>query len=721
MLRFNRLLPEHSKQKRLFIRALLVGMLCLLQGAGMVLAKVQGLPFCNRNDSLIALIKTKSVTDSSFARLCMQISFYHTICNNADHPYYTARLARRVALWYPLDTGLQIKTLIMLSRTQIIKGHMDSVLAIVDTLHQYERYQKWSFISGILLSRRATIYYRRGAYDSAIALAHRAIQKLKQVPDYYNLTGVYSLLGIASGYSLGAEKVLKYQELSAYYARKAGFRHGVMAALCNAAEIYKNSGNYDRAIQCIQEAAAEARAINLKPPSDYTGLDLAELYSLKKDCPSAVKYAEKYQTELDRVELPPANIPYLFAETYRGLSNVYYECGKYPQAMQASKRALALLKLKKEQNALIYVYTALSRIAKAQRNFALALKYADSSAVLNVAQKTQEQIRTVNDIESKYSNLEKQAEIERLTKNGTLQQMALRQQRIFVRLYWAVGFLFVVLIVMMVVLYRRNTFKSSHLHKQLQAENELNQANKELNETRDRFFGLMATDLRAPILQFQSLTLLYEKALQADKKEKISELNTLFRDSVENMLQILDSLTELSVPDRQTGRQGFSMVTLSLFTDDLITAARLQPENKATDFINEVAAHIRVAVPKNSLRGALLQLASLLSGQPKNYLTIRFSGTLYAGTCTLSLSADGLLNPSEAAAKLTEAINVWNQQGGQVPPTTTPDFRPFFNSLASLENKVPVQAFCLGNILLISFELSMEQPVRALNLQAAGT
>ncbi|MEQ9299360.1 MAG: HAMP domain-containing sensor histidine kinase [Cyclobacteriaceae bacterium] len=90
----------------------------------------------------------------------------------------------------------------------------------------------------------------------------------------------------------------------------------------------------------------------------------------------------------------------------------------------------------------------------------------------------------------------------------------------------------------MILLYRSGQQKKKINAQLVQRQNELEQ----LNATKDRFFGIIAHDLRNPVISFQGISRLIESYLKKGKTEKISELSDKIQQSVNNLNQLLDNL-----------------------------------------------------------------------------------------------------------------------------------------------------------------------------------
>lgn len=133
---------------------------------------------------------------------------------------------------------------------------------------------------------------------------------------------------------------------------------------------------------------------------------------------------------------------------------------------------------------------------------------------------------------------------------------------------------------------------------------------KELNATKDRFFSIIAHDIKNPVSMFQSISELLNSSYDSfDEKERrffIHEIN----ESAKKLFKLLENL--LFWARSQTGRLDFQPLEsdLSYIVHNEISLVEYLAKNKSIEIINNVQPNIRAVIDSNMIATVLRNLVT---------------------------------------------------------------------------------------------------------------
>jgi signal transduction histidine kinase len=367
------------------------------------------------------------------------------------------------------------------------------------------------------------------------------------------------------------------------YAKKMGDKATVFNTLLNIGIMYDNSNNYDKCLYYYYEAlkyADDADRSSVALLQSY----IAEVYLTLKNTEKAEEYL-KYAVEnsklsndtnsliwayssLGKIELDKKN--FAKAENYfkESLSlsrkidfkleiiHALTDLGKFYNSInnfsQAEKNLNEALQLGNEINSLSdlnLIYGELSSLYYKKQEFKKAFEYhekyklySDSLFVLSNSEKLLE-------LQTKQELRQKDRETQLLMNENDLQKKIIKSQKIIALVISLLGIASIIFI--WLLLRNRNKIlkaKDLLIIKNEEIENnrieisEKNEVLAGLNATKDKFFSIIAHDLRNPIAAFvnisELLELEYDRMSDDDKREIINQMNS----SSKNLMMLLENL-----------------------------------------------------------------------------------------------------------------------------------------------------------------------------------
>lgn len=442
--------------------------------------------------------------------------------------------------------------------------------------------------SKIIILNKLCWEFRNSEIQHSITYGIKSVELAEKYKDYKNLAQAYSFLGVAyrnignytkafDNYYKGLETAKKYklpeQEGYAYinignlYLYQEYYNDAVLN-LDKGLEIakridnkkmlgyyYLNRGrielkikNYSQALLYINEALdlrsksknAEAHAVCLK----YIG----DVYNEQSSYTLALKY---YKESIDRLE-KTSDID-LFTDNYNKISNIYLKKGEYKQASFYAEKSLEMAE---EIGSKLRVRNAnhtLMQIHKAKKDYKAVVKYQDIVIKYNdslFSQELNEKINYIKFIDEKYEYDKKLSDLEFEHKIEIEKQKQVRNYSILVSI------ILIIICIVLIMFFRirrritanlrsKNKQIARHkidLEKTLEDIRIANEKLTELNATKDKFFTIIAHDLKSPfnaIVNFSELLLInYDKY----DSEKHKELLKYIHQSSENTYKLLENL-----------------------------------------------------------------------------------------------------------------------------------------------------------------------------------
>ncbi|MEK6552388.1 MAG: tetratricopeptide repeat-containing sensor histidine kinase [Bacteroidota bacterium] len=426
------------------------------------------------------------------------------------------------------------------------------------------------------LNLMGVVYRNLGNYDKSLSLYKNALRIAEAIKDsnqiayaYNNIGGLFRLEG---NNKLALENIMKALNVFENLQDKAGM------AFCtiNIGLIYRRQENYIKALEYlnytiklreeIKDRAGRALALNL----------IAEVYFEQEKINLALDYFKEVEKEYTAVDDKKG-----LAATWAGLGRVYYFKKEYSKAEASIQRALELARrinyLEGQITCLNYlglIYAQLGNFSKADENFQKALKIAVSTkeiynqiscykyltqyyeikkdfknallytkkySVLRDSVLNQENIAFVNEMESA-NKTEKAEKLNTILIKDI--ELGRKQRNYFI------------IIALLVIILAIITYSRYHSKKMA------NIKLQELNAMKDKFFGIIAHDLKNPfnaIFGFTEILLQdFDNLKEEEKLHLIQEIDNSGRQTY----KLLENLLYWSIS--QTGRMEFKPVILNI-------------------------------------------------------------------------------------------------------------------------------------------------------------
>jgi signal transduction histidine kinase len=486
----------------------------------------------------------------------------------------------------------------------------------VEAKEYYEKalaiFKKKQDFDGIANSLRniAKILSDWGEYDEALNLNQEALNFWEEIDNEKGIANSYNNIGIIYQELGNFDRAFEYFHKSLDIFKKLNSTPDIVNLILHIGDVYLQRQQYDKALEYYFNADLIGKQINNKKLKSITLSNIGEAYNLKGDYIKALDYqkkALKLKEEIgDKKRL---------TITYTELGIIYKNVGDYAKALEYLNHGVALATEINFKYQLIKCYVNLSEVYTGLGNYKKALEYYKMYIEGKEQLFTEESKQTIAELQAKYQVEKKDKDNERLRHSEQLNKSQIRNQQVII------GFVLFILLgafTIMVILhsrYQQNqklniqfSLKNKEVEDQQKYVEHLNKELKEANETKDKFFSIVAHDLKSPFNSLLVLTNLliddYDTFTEDERKKFIAQIKS----SSENTFALLQNLL-----DWASAQMGKTMVIpekidISKISDEILALLMPIARNKNIQLKSEIPSNTIVYADKNMVSTVLLNL-----------------------------------------------------------------------------------------------------------------
>jgi PAS domain S-box-containing protein len=206
------------------------------------------------------------------------------------------------------------------------------------------------------------------------------------------------------------------------------------------------------------------------------------------------------------------------------------------------------------------------------------------------------------------------------------------------------------------------------------AEEEVELKNKQLiklNAEKDKFFSIIAHDLRDPFYSFSGLADLMANKLKSLSMDEIQEFSVSMRDSVIHTSRLLENLLQWARV--QQGSMPFSpeLLNLDREVNECISTAMGSAKNKDIEISYDIPVELKVFADSNILQTTIRNIVSnAVKFTPKGGKIHLFAKTIPKGFVEISIRDTGIGMTNEMANNLFRLDVKTNREGTEGEPST---------------------------------------------------
>ena len=528
--------------------------------------------------------------EDSLAIVNYEKAMYH-FNRVATHPFLVPELGRADAMSW--DKGLMNKgqMLIHLAEINQDKGAYTTALKLSEEARQIFSQSKSPKNLGWALETQALIYFDIGNYESCIRLLQEAaiIYEEKKLP--VSSMWVYDQLGAAFLAMEDLDNSLNYYKKGKVTAKKTRDTILIINFTDYIGRILLKKGKIEAAEQYTDEALQLAQLINspLLLPEVYNSM--GQLHEAKGNSPQALAYFK--QSYASTIKL---NRPHLLAEHSMNYAKCLSDNNQLDSAQFYLKSVLQIMVQHPNPRLSESLERIASEIYEKSGDYQLALSHHQNYVDLMKASRTQdaqkilknEQVRQdVVGIEAQRKQAELEADL-----------LASRNQ-LYIALAGGLGLILLL-----------GTYLFNQLRKtKLQLENQNIQL-QQLNATKDKFFGIIAHDIRSPIVALDGVGEQMDYYLQKNKPEKLQRLAGRIDGTAKRLGSLLDNLLNWALLQQGVIPYHPKVLNVKVVAEHVLDMFKENAALKNIDLTVDIASDLNVHADESAMNTILRNLVS---------------------------------------------------------------------------------------------------------------
>ncbi len=474
------------------------------------------------------------------------------------------------------------------------------------------------------------INYYKGDYLASIENHLKALKIREEIGNTNKIAISYNNISLIYIALEDYDTALQYLNKALTLRKKAKIKTGYALIEENIGDIYYRMGKYDLAVKHLDIALKQSALSNNKQSEAGIYLIFAKIYIRKQEYKAALKcYNMAYEI------YKAMNEKHGVAQSEIGIASIYQEEGKSDlalnQALLAMEVSDSINSLDNIANAANIIQAEYYKKGDIKKAYHYLKIFKDASDSLKITDK----IKKVAKEEFDY----------KIQEIKEKQDTEIAKQKIFIQwltITLVLGSIIVILIIFVSINNRKVNKQLSKLNVKLQ----------ELNATKDRFFSIIAHDLRSP---FHSL-LAFSDALSNDidnlSNEEIKEFNTNINNSLKKQFGLLNDLLNWSRLQNENFKLELSSIQLSDELNSIIETLSISASQKNINLINEVDKKVLVNADKNMLQLVIRNIISNSIKFSNKQGFVKISSEQNDGFVKINVSDNGVGIPNSDLDKI---------------------------------------------------------------------
>ncbi len=484
------------------------------------------------------------------------------------------------------------------------------------------------------------IYENLSQYDKALECQINALELSQQINSptyrattYVNIGNIYFYL---KQYTEATNNYLKALNIYTITDDESG------QSICNnnLGECYLKQDNIDEAIKHYQKALSYATS-----KRDTTNISLF-LLNIGNANRIAGNLRKAYSTLSKALELCNYySDKGIKAKIYLHLGNTVAAQNKPDQAISYFNNALSITNETKDRKLFLKIYNSLAGFYYKQGDYKSAYLYKDQYSVLNDSVNNNKMLQDMAKMNAIYNTFKDQTTIINLQKENISHSKELMQEKNKRVLFYIVGlsFLTIIIILLTLFLYRRRT--ANKLKKQ---NIELNN----LNATKDKFFSIIAHDLKSPFNSLLGFSEMLALHAETQNTEQVVEYSNIIHNSTKKLFNLVENLLQWSKAQLGTTKYSPEQTDVYLLANNIISLLRLNAEEKDIVISSKMSRDIVGWVDENLFNTVMRNLLSNAIKFSRVGSMIQVTGVREGDMMRISVADTGVGIRSENLEKL---------------------------------------------------------------------
>jgi signal transduction histidine kinase len=419
-------------------------------------------------------------------------------------------------------------------------------------------------------------YYAQAHYELSTDYFLKMLEYYQRSGNDRKIAEVYCNIGVNYEERGLLEKGMFYYLEALKIYEKIDDKEGIVASLCNLSFVYRSQGKNEEAIKSLEKANVIDKQYLDSKKGHYYMANIADAYKNMGQYKKALSFLSKGENILKGIKIPDDEDLRTWVDISKTQADIYLEEGNYDKAYKKYNEALGLsrktnypekegkvvvafgrmlMKSGDDKKAASYlkegleiaeetgsyylkkdVYGALAQMAAKQKQFRKAWEYQQlhdemSDSVINI-----ESARQLANFQAKYETEKKESQIQLLKKEKEIQDLHLQtseNQKTYL-----------IIIAIMLLTLSGIVFNRLRLKKRTASELSV------LNATKDKFFAIIAHDLKNPISAFNNIAQQVNTHLESLSADDLKYYIAQLSNTSSSLLFLLKNLLEWSRSQR---------------------------------------------------------------------------------------------------------------------------------------------------------------------------
>lgn len=326
---------------------------------------------------------------------------------------------------------------------------------------------------------------------------------------------------------------------------------------------------------------------------------------------------------------------YGLSRIYLKVSKAYMENQLFEEAEVLIKQATELAKENLEPEDLRDAFALLAKVYEQQGNYEKAYRLVQKSCAIKDSLMSVIANRQLAAFQTEFQTLQKEQENELLRKDAQIQKGQLK-------IAVTVSVLMLGLLGVISMLYVQLGKNKKQLELQHRVIKDKNEELDKLNHTKDRFFAIIAHDLRGPITAFQGISKKIDFFLKKGKTERIIQMGEQIDRAAQHVHTLLDNLLQWALLQQKTIDYSPEYIALHKLVDQALNSYENLAVAHAIELKKDIPDHISVIADTNALSTIIRNLVGNALKFTPEYGTVLVTVQEYENQIQLKVSDTGI-------------------------------------------------------------------------------
>ncbi len=475
-------------------------------------------------------------------------------------------------------------------------------------------YKKNQYFEGVASALRgiANVLGHWGEYEEALTYYQEALKFWEEVGNEEEIAASFNNMGMLYLELGNYDNAFDFFNKSIEIYKRLGSSSDILNLTLLTGDIYLQQEHYNKALEYYLKADSIGKGVNNQKLKSIILSNIGEAYNQKGDYTKALYY-QNQALEIKEVIGDKRRL----SITYTELGSIYNNTGDYKKALFYLNKGLDAANDIKFKFQLNKCYKILSEVYRNIGNYKKAYEYFQMYISGKEKINSEDSKQKIAELQAKYQVERKDKENERLRHSELLSKVQIRNQQLII------GFVLFILLgsfILSIVFhsrYQQNqklniqlSLKNKEIEEQQTNVEKLNTDLQESNAAKDKFFSIVAHDLKNPFNSLLVLTGLliddYDTFTEEERKQFIDQI----KNSAENTYLLLQNLLEWA--STQLGKTVIvkEKIDVSRISNEVITILRPIAKNKKIILESAIPQNTYAYADKNMISTIFLNLIS---------------------------------------------------------------------------------------------------------------